>query len=72
MRYDKRAAAADLRHFDDDFSADDEQVILDFSGPRWELIDHQPETKRRTRGVDPYNSVERPLRRQPWLRFDRR
>ncbi len=72
MRDNRHAAAAGSGHFDGDFAGDDELVMLDFTGPRWELVDHRPEQKRRARGVDPYNSVERPLRKQPWLRFDRR
>jgi hypothetical protein len=51
---------------------DDDFVVLDFSPPGWDLIDHQPERKRRARGCDPYNSAEQPPRKQPWLRIERR
>jgi hypothetical protein len=51
----------------------EETVVLDFSGPHWQIIDHQPERKRRGRGgCDPYNSAEQPPRRHAWLRIERR
>jgi hypothetical protein len=57
--------------FDPDID-DEEIVVLDFSGPHWQLIDHQPERKRRARGCDPYNSAEQPSRKHAWLRIERR
>ncbi|HZF17711.1 MAG TPA: hypothetical protein VE046_17425 [Steroidobacteraceae bacterium] len=72
MRDDRGTAVADSFYFDAGFADEDDLVVFDFTGPRWELVDHQPATKRRVRGMDPYNSVERPQRKQPWLRRERR
>jgi hypothetical protein len=61
------------QHF---FSADDdlgdELLVLDFSSTRLELVGQQPERQRRARGFDPYNTVEKPPQKQPWLRVERR
>jgi hypothetical protein len=73
MRNDRDRPRSDLGYFAFGAEIDDQDVVvLDFSGPRLELVDHRPERKRRTRGCDPYNSAEQPLRRQPWLRIERR
>jgi hypothetical protein len=51
---------------------EDEFVVLDFMGPRWELVEHRPDRKRRARGGDPYNTAEPPKLSQAWLRIERR
>lgn len=51
---------------------DEELVVLDFSSTRLEVLESHPDRQRRVRGFDPYNTVEHPLRRQPWSRVERR
>jgi len=51
---------------------DEETVALDITGSPWQLVDHQPERKRRARSCDPYNSAEQSPRGHAWLRIERR
>jgi hypothetical protein len=63
--FDSSAFAATL-------AEDDELVAFDFTGPRWELVEHRPHRKRRNNGSDPYNTAERPQPQRPWQRIQRR
>jgi hypothetical protein len=51
---------------------DEEGPVVDCTGPRWELVDHQPERKRPVHGVDPYNTVGKQPRMQAWSRIEKR
>ena len=67
-----RSRPGNQHFFSDDDYLGDELLVLDFSSTRLELAVQRPERQRRTRGFDPYNTVEKPPQKQPWLRVERR
>jgi len=67
-----RSRPRNQHFFSEDDYLGDELLVLDFSSTTLELAVQRPDRQRRTRGFDPYNSVEKPLQKQPWLRVERR